>query len=998
MSWKKFFSQSPGSNSPLSSSPGIAHRNYGSYLPEVYSGHPNRIERYYQYETMDSDSEVNAALDILSEFCTQNQGKNNLPFQINYKEKATDVEIKILESSLQKWCVINEFRKRAFRIFRSILKYGDQFFIRDPETLEWYWIDSTKVDKIIVNEAEGKEPETYIIRDLNISKPSLQATQMTANNSGYSVSGPGSLAGSSFASSRGGTATGSSQGGRFSQLANQFAVKAEHVIHLSLSEGLDANWPFGNSILEYIFKVYKQKELLEDAVIIYRVQRAPERRVFYIDVGNMPTNLAMSFVERVKNEIWQRRLPSLSGGGSNVIDAGYNPLCLDLDTKIPLLDGRTLTLNQLITEFDQGKENWTYSCNPETGAVVPGLINWAGLTRKNAEVLKITFDNGKELICTPDHKIPVFGKGFVEAKDLTETDSLISFITKLDKISKNSNEYEKIWDHESKSWKFTHRLVANFFKDRSKHQEFTYLTEYKSEAKQTIHHKDHNRFNNDPRNLTFMNKTDHILYHSAQKKDFWKNMSDEYRTDISSKISNTLVEHWKNMSDQERLTALWNIRAAQKKAVFLRQNDPEVAASYKKNAGKARRQYIENNPEFKTKLIKNLDKRVKIKNQKINFTFKMLQLVVEKVRNGNINKNDVIKLCNSDNKLLELLQINNSEPLDYKNAQCKIDFNTFGYSKLNRLLKAYNYKNWKTFVKEVNNFNHRIVKIESIPNRDVGTITIDGTERWHDYHTFAIDSGIFVKNSINEDYFFPQTSDGRGSKVETLPGGSNLGEIDDLKFFTNKLFRALRIPSSYMPTGPDDSGNVQNDGKVGTALIQELRFNKYCERLQNLVSPVFDREFKLYLKSIGINVDSSLFEISFNEPMNFAKYRQIELDTAQASVYGSIAQMPHISKRFALERFLGLTPEEIRRNEELWLEENDSDKLENAGANGADLRNVGITAGGLEGDMNSQMNPEMDMGEQPGMTPDMAVNVPNAPAGGQGSPGGAGAPPGGPAG
>jgi len=578
MSWKKFFSQSPGSNSPLSSSPGMAHRNYGSYLPEVYSGHPNRIERYFQYETMDSDSEVNAALDILSEFCTQNQGKNNLPFQIDYKEKATDVEIKILESSLQKWCVINEFRKRAFRIFRSILKYGDQFFIRDPETLEWYWIDSTKVDKIIVNEAEGKEPETYIIRDLNISKPSLQATQMTSNNSGYSVSGPGSLAGSSFASSRGGTAVGSSQGGRFSQLANQFSLKAEHVIHLSLSEGLDANWPFGNSILEYIFKVYKQKELLEDAVIIYRVQRAPERRVFYIDVGNMPTNLAMSFVERVKNEIWQRRLPSLSGGGSNVIDAGYNPL------------------------------------------------------------------------------------------------------------------------------------------------------------------------------------------------------------------------------------------------------------------------------------------------------------------------------------------------------------------------------------------------------------------------------------SINEDYFFPQTSDGRGSKVETLPGGSNLGEIDDLKFFTNKLFRALRIPSSYMPTGPDDSGNVQNDGKVGTALIQELRFNKYCERLQNLVSPVFDREFKLYLKSIGINIDSSLFEISFNEPMNFAKYRQIELDTAQASVYGSVAQMPHISKRFAMERFLGLTPEEIRRNEELWLEENDTDKLENAGAIGADLRNVGVTAGGLEGDMNSQMNPEMDMGEQPGMTTDMAGNIPNAPPGGQGAPGGAGAPPGGPTG
>ena len=987
MSWKKFFSTSPGPKS--SGTPGIAHRNYGSYLPEVYSGHPNRIERYYQYESMDTDSEVNSALDILAEFCTQNDNQNNLPFKINYKEKATDVEINILNSTLQKWCKMNEFKKRTFRLFRNTLKYGDQFFIRDPETFEWYWIDPTKVDKIIVNEAEGKEPECYIIRDLNLNRPSLQATQQNSSGTG-NAPGNGPYTGSAYTNIRGGQFTGSSSlGGRFDQSANQYAVKAEHVIHLSLSEGLDANWPFGNSILEYIYKVYKQKELLEDAVIIYRVQRAPERRVFYIDVGNMPTNLAMAFVERVKNEIWQRRLPSLSGGGTSVIDAGYNPLCLDLDTTIPLLDGRTLTLNQLITEFDQGKENWTYSCNPETGAVVPGLINWAGLTRKNAEVLKITFDNGKELICTPDHKIPVFGKGFVEAKDLTETDSLISFITKLDKISKNSNEYEKIWDHESKSWKFTHRLVANFFKDRSKHQEFTYLTEYKSEAKQTIHHKDHNRFNNDPRNLTFMNKTDHILYHSAQKKDFWKNMSDEYRTDISSKISNTLVEHWKNMSDQERLTALWNIRAAQKKAVFLRQNNPEVAASYKKNAGKARRQYIENNPEFKAKLIKNLDKRVKIKNQKINFTFKMLQLVVEKVRNGNINKNDVIKLCNSDNKLLELLQINNSEPLDYKNAQCKIDFNTFGYSKLNRLLKAYNYKNWKTFVKEVNNFNHRIVKIEAIPNRDVGTITIDGTERWHDYHTFAIDSGIFVKNSINEDYFFPQTADGRGSKVETLPGGANLGEIDDLKFFTNKLFRALRIPSSYMPTGPDDSGNTVNDGKVGTALIQELRFNKYCERLQNLLSPVVDKEFKLYLKLIGLNVDSSLFDIEFNEPMNFAKYRQLELDTAQSSVYANVVQIPHLSKRFGLKRFLGLTEEEIRENEELWMEENDPEKLDAANAVGADLRSVGVTGGALESDIEAESPPAPPPEEIGAPTAELSAPIPTAPTAAPGGPGGA---------
>ena len=124
-------------------------------------------------------------------------------------------------------------------------------------------------------------------------------------------------------------------GNRFSRQENQYNIDARHVIHISLSEGLDNNFPFGTSLLESIFKVYKQKELLEDAIIIYRIQRAPERRVFYIDVGNMPSHLAMSFVERVKNEVNQRRIPSVTGGGQTVVDAGYNPLSINEDYFFP---------------------------------------------------------------------------------------------------------------------------------------------------------------------------------------------------------------------------------------------------------------------------------------------------------------------------------------------------------------------------------------------------------------------------------------------------------------------------------------------------------------------------------------------------------------------------------------------------------------------------------------------------------------------------------------
>ena len=128
----------------------------------------------------------------------------------------------------------------------------------------------------------------------------------------------------------------------------------------------------------------------------------------------------------------------------------------------------------------------------------------------------------------------------------------------------------------------------------------------------------------------------------------------------------------------------------------------------------------------------------------------------------------------------------------------------------------------------------------------------------------VIDSA-YILLSINEDYFFPQTAEGRGSKVDTLPGGTNLGEIDDLKYFTNKLFRGLRIPSSYLPTGADDSQSQYNDGRVGTAYIQELRFNKYCERLQSLLQEIFDEEFKLYLYDRGVNIDSSLFTRSYRD-------------------------------------------------------------------------------------------------------------------------------------
>ena len=542
MSWKKYFTPVPTGNNPTGAySPfsqrggntgvGPAASNYSSHLPDVYVGSPNRIERYNQYNTMDSDSEVNAALDILAEFCTQTDNSNHTHFRIDFNKDATNTETKILGQYLKQWCKLNEFEKRMFRIVRNAFKYGDQFFIRDPQNKKWFHVDPSQVTKIIVNESEGKRPEQYAIKNLNFAFDALGATPLNTTNSyGPGGSAPGyQTIDKQFGT--GGNSTPSAGTSRFQQGDNEMFVDADHVIHLSMSEGLDNNFPFGNSLLESIFKVYKQKELLEDAIIIYRVQRAPERRVFYVDVGNMPQHLAMQFVERVKTEIHQRRIPSKTGGGANVIDSSYNPL------------------------------------------------------------------------------------------------------------------------------------------------------------------------------------------------------------------------------------------------------------------------------------------------------------------------------------------------------------------------------------------------------------------------------------SINEDYFFPQTAEGRGSKVETLPGGTNLGEIDDLRYFTNKLVRGLRIPSSYLPTGADDGASQYNDGRVGTAYIQELRFNKYCERLQSLIEEVFNREFKLYLDQKGINVDFNLFDLKLVPPQNFAAYRQAELDNNRIGTYGTISAIPYISNRFALKRFLGMTDEEIAENERLWREENDENLQVGDAEGGAEMRSAGISGADLGGDL-----------------------------------------------
>jgi intein/homing endonuclease len=773
MTWTKHFQQL-NKNQKLqnslkkSSSLGSATAKTTSTLPEVYAGHPLRQERYEQYNLMDQDAEINAALDTICNFSTRPDEETGSYFKINFLTEPNDTEVEITKALLQQWSNLNNMRKRIWRMFRNMLKYGDQFFIRDPETMELIWIDASKVEKVVVDESKGKIPQYYVIRDLDLNLVTKVASK--PDQYGQNVQGTGS---SSLKTSNEFLAMNTSQTksqSRFDQQVGVTNVDATHVVHFSLSEGLDANWPFGTSILEPLFKVFKQKELLEDSIVIYRVQRAPERRVFYLDVGGMPVHKTQAYLDKVKMEIHQRRIPTRTNSGNNINDAAYNPLCLDMNTRVPLLDGRTLSITELTEEYNQGKENWVYSCDPITGKVVPGNITWAGVTRKDAQVIKITLDNGETVILTPDHKVPVLGRGFVEAQHLTKTDSLIGHQTRYKSLSKDENRsYHQIYDHETNKWRYTHRMVAEFFRERNNHQEFTFSEELIGAEKNTVHHRDYNRYNNDPRNLTWMNDIDHRLFHSIVNQEYWDNLTPEESERIKNKIRNSLAETRANYTQEDIDAISEACRKGQIKRWAELDRTSDKYKEYTETLSKHRLRYIEENPDFLALLKINIKAQQEAPwcNVKFNWTQEMLSAFVHIVKEGNHNKESAIKAANANPEFLKMIEIANPKP---KLGKFGITYD-FQNSKLKTMYKAFGYKNWKDFKKKIPQYNHRITSIEWLEETiDTGCITIDSNERWHNYHTFAIESGIYVKNSILEDFFFAQTCLDLNTNIPLLDG------------------------------------------------------------------------------------------------------------------------------------------------------------------------------------------------------------------------------------
>ena len=171
--------------------------------------------------------------------------------------------------------------------------------------------------------------------------------------------------------------------------------------------------------------------------------------------------------------------------------------------------------------------------------------------------------------------------------------------------------------------------------------------------------------------------------------------------------------------------------------------------------------------------------------------------------------------------------------------------------------------------------------------------------------------------SMLEDYWLPRREGGRGTEITTLPGGENLGELDDVIYFQKKLYKALNVPSSRLE---QESGFVL--GRAAEISRDEVKFTRFVERLRNRFGHLFNTclEKQLILKGILTLNDWRMIEqkihYEWQTDSQFAELKEAEMLTERLNLLQSMNFADEIvgnfySKEFVRKRILKQTQEEI---------------------------------------------------------------------------------------
>ena len=261
-----------------------------------------RLALFKDYESMDSDSIISSALDIYSDESTMKSEYGNVLDIKSENENIKEIlhnlfyDIMNIEFNLWPWV-------------RNMCKYGD-FFLHLDVNEKFGITNVIPLSPYEVIRAEGEDPENpyytkFYLESIEGSHPYFGAQQKSKN---------------------------------------KIEFENFQIAHFRLAS--DSNFlPYGKSMMESARKVWKQLTLMEDAMLIHRVMRAPSKRIFKIDIGNIPPNEVDNYMQRIINKMKKTPFIDEATGEYNL---KYNVQNLTEDFFLPVRGGDSGTeINEL---------------------------------------------------------------------------------------------------------------------------------------------------------------------------------------------------------------------------------------------------------------------------------------------------------------------------------------------------------------------------------------------------------------------------------------------------------------------------------------------------------------------------------------------------------------------------------------------------------------------------------------------------------------------------
>ena len=371
----------------------------------AYSGLNNVKLMYRDADLMDSFPEIGAALDIVSEESCLPSDTGNI---VNVYSKSDRVK-SILEDLFTNRL---NLQLTAQMVIRGMCKYGNDYMMLDIDhklgVKGWKRLPVFNVERI----------------ENGITNPySTGYSTVAANNAD----------------------TNSDMSTKFVWLddsQSQVPFRDWQIAHFRLLTN-SMYLPYGVSYLNSARRHWRMLSLMEDMMLIYRLERSIERRVYKIFVGAIDDADVPAYVEEIANNF--KRTPIIDPMTGQV-DLRKNILPVHKDTPIPLLDGRTITIENLAKEYENGKENFVYSVQDDTHKIVPGKVVWCGKNYTADKLYRITLDDDTYLDLAGEHELIMRDGSKKRADEVSVGECVMPFY-------RDDTDYDRVLDISSKSYR-----------------------------------------------------------------------------------------------------------------------------------------------------------------------------------------------------------------------------------------------------------------------------------------------------------------------------------------------------------------------------------------------------------------------------------------------------------------------------------------------------------------------------------------------------------------